>query len=328
MNCKYFTFILFIVFNLLFPDAYAALENTAILNKTADEGQTFNISDTSSIPVKICTDTIFAVEKQNEYVPKWYDMFKNLPGNWKRYYDETFTKDMIAPMVGMTVLTGALIVTDEDSWHTCRKWYERSSFVHKASDMFVYMGDGQFQFGLSAAFAAYGFAFNDYKALRTASQITEVILSAGAVVQVLKHLTGRESPIVKTETRGRWDFFPNQIEYHKHVPHFDAFPSGHICTATSTLVVIMENYPDAYWLKPFGYTVLGCIATGLVTTSIHWWSDIPLGVAIGYAFGKIVASPVDIPVNRDDDGKTKTSMNLLPTYSERNGFGLNMNVAF
>jgi hypothetical protein len=264
---------------------------------------------------------------QTEYVPKWYDMFKNIPGNWVKYYNKTFTKEMTPAIIGMTVLTGALIVSDEDSWKMSRRWYEGSKAVVKASDIFVFMGDGLFQFGLSAAFAAYGFTFSDPKALRTASQITEVILTAGGVIQVMKHLTGRESPIVRTVEGGRWDFFPNQIEYHKHVPHYDAFPSGHICTATATLVVIMENYPDVKWIKPLGYTLLGCISTGLITTSIHWWSDIPLGIAIGWSFGKIVANPLDIPIKKDDEEKTKTSLKILPSYSA-NGPGISLNLSF
>ena len=262
-----------------------------------------------------------------EFVPKWYDMFYNLPSNWVKYCNQTFTKEMVPAIIGMTVLTGAMIITDEESWKMSRRWYDGSNTVRKASDIFVFMGDGVFQFGLSAAFAAYGFTTNDSKALRTASQITEVILSAGAVIQVLKHVTGRESPIVRTVEGGKWDFFPNQIEYHKHVPHYDAFPSGHICTATATLVVIMENYPDAAWLKPVGYTLLGCISTALITTSIHWWSDIPLGIGIGWVFGKIAANPLSMHLSKDENEKPKTSLKILPTYSV-NGPGLSFNLSF
>src|SRR5664279_4126820 len=50
--------------------------------------------------------------------------------------------------------------------------------------------------GLAAAFAAYGFIAGDNRALRTGSQIVETILASGTVVQVLKHITGRESPFV------------------------------------------------------------------------------------------------------------------------------------
>lgn len=293
-----------------------------------DSTKTAAVTDAAVISIPSAEYKEAEPETAVEFVPKWYDMFKNLPTNWSRYYKQTFTKEMVPAIIGMTVLTGALVITDEESWKMTRRWYDGSNTVRKASDIFVFMGDGIFQFGLSAAFAAYGFAASDSKALRTASQITEVILSAGAVIQVLKHTTGRESPIVREYEGGRWSFFPNQIEYHKHVPHYDAFPSGHICTATATLVVIMENYPDVTWLKPVGYTLLGCISTALITTSIHWWSDIPLGIGIGWAFGKIAANPLGMSLSKDENNKPKASLKILPTYSSVNGPGVSFNLSF
>lgn len=319
-----FQLIIILFFTFLSVNSFA---NSA--DSTANTDTLLSCIKLDSSTVSTPEETILPAEQtvQKQFVPKWYDMFKNLPSNWKRYYDETFTTKMIPAIIGMTIVTGGMIISDEDSWKWSRRWYEGSNTVHKASDIFVFMGDGMFQFGLAAAFASYGFAFDDAKALRTASQVTEVILTAGGVIQVLKHLTGRESPIVRTIDGGKWDFFPNQIEYHKHVPHYDAFPSGHICTATATLVVIMENYPDVTWLKPVGYTLLGCISTALITTSIHWWSDIPLGIAIGYTFGKIAANPLSIPLSKEVDEKPKTSLKILPTYSI-NGPGVSFNLTF
>jgi membrane-associated phospholipid phosphatase len=119
--------------------------------------------------------------------------------------------------------------------------------------------------------------------------VTEVILAAGTVVQILKHSTGRESPFVATKPTGRWDFFPNQIEYHKKIPHYDAYPSGHVCTALATLTVIMENYPEATWLPYVGYPAVTWLAISMVGQGIHWVSDYPVSVAIGFGFGQIVS---------------------------------------
>ena len=166
------------------------------------------------------------------------------------------------------------------------------------------------QFGIAAAYALYGFAFNDDRAVRTASQITEVILASGGVVQLLKHLTGRESPFVATTPTGKWNFFPNQIEYAKHVPHYDAFPSGHIATALATLTVIAENYPEKPWIKWVGYPIIGSIAVGLVSTSIHWWSDIPLGMVIGYSFGMLVSHPEGNKEELHSSSALQTSLNF------------------
>src|SRR5206468_3831503 len=118
------------------------------------------------------------------------------------------------------------------------KEYARSESFRKFSDLAVNIGDGKYQFGLGLAFGAFGLITRDTTAIRTASQITEVILACGGVVQFLKHVTGRESPFVATTPTGRWALFPNQAEYAKHVPHYDAFPSGHLATALATLTVI------------------------------------------------------------------------------------------
>jgi membrane-associated phospholipid phosphatase len=191
----------------------------------------------------------------------------------------------------MTVLTVGLVAADNETWTFSRRWYTSSAPVHTVSDVFEYLGDGRPQFGLAAAFAAYGLAFKDQHSVRTGSQLVEAILACGLVVQVLKHLTGRESPFVSTVPGGRWDLFPNQIEYHKHVPRFDAFPSGHIATAMATVTVIAENYPTWTWVRPVGYSICGLIGISMANTGIHWYSDYPLGLFLGYAFGMIVAHP-------------------------------------
>ena len=228
---------------------------------------------------------------QEEYVPAWYSMFTNIPGNWARYARMTFREESVPAIIGMTVLTGGLIGTDEETYRLSDRWYNGSRAAKELSDLFEYMGDGRPQFGLAAGFALYGFAAGDRRALRTASQTVEAILSCGIVIQALKHLTGRESPLVSTRTGGRWLFFPNQIEYHKHVPHYDAYPSGHIATALATVTVVAENYPELTWVRPVGYVIVGFIGVSMANTGIHWYSDYPLGLALGYSFGMLAAHP-------------------------------------
>ncbi len=225
--------------------------------------------------------------------PGVFDMITNLPTDWYQFAKQNVTLSKAPLILGCAALTAALIVVDQPTWVPFKQAYQTSTPVQRLSDGLVFMGDGKFQFGLAGAFGIYGLlapkSSNAERALRTASQTSEVILACGAVVQLLKHITGRESPIVSTERNGQWRFFPNQIDYAKHVPHYDAFPSGHLATATATLLVITNNYPEVTWLRPFGYVVLGGIATSLVASSIHWWSDFPLGFALGYAFGTLIS---------------------------------------
>ncbi len=222
---------------------------------------------------------------------QWYDMFKNIPNDWVRYSSMTFTKDNIPAMIAMTAATAALIATDDPTYRISRELYEGNKAVRRASDIGVYIGDGLTHLGIAVGFATYGFAADDHRALRTASQVTETVLACGVVVQVLKHITGRESPIVASKPGGAWQFFPNQIEYHRRVPAFDAYPSGHVATALATFIVIAENYPELTWIKPVSYSLVGILALSMAGTGIHWYSDYPLGFALGYSFGMLAAHP-------------------------------------
>ncbi len=247
-----------------------------------------------------------------EPLPKWYSMVTNLPSDWLSYYKQEFTTENIPKYLGIAVLTAGLIMTDEKSWRESERFYNRTPFNKSFSDFFTEIGDGRTQFGLAIAFGAYGFIASDNRAIRTASQTVEAVLSAGAVVQVIKHLTGRESPFVETKTGGAWRFFPNQIDYHKHVPAYDAFPSGHIATSMAAFIVISENYPEIKWLEPASFVLAGFIGFGMANKGIHWYSDYPLGIALGYIFGKIVAHPSYLV--KSNNKNEKQSLSFLPYF--------------
>jgi len=271
------------------------------------------------------SDTL-AVDHDPEYLPTWYDMITRIPGDWVEYSKETFQGKNIPAFLGISAATAALVVVDRQWYWTEKDWYDESSTFRTFSNWMVFTGDGRFQFGLVGAFAAYGFVFSDARSLRTASETTEAILACGGIVQLLKHVTGRQSPFCSTKRTGKWDFFPNQIQYAKHTPAYDAFPSGHLATATTTLIVIADNYPEITWLKPIGYVALGAISSSLVAYGIHWWSDFPLAFVLGYSFGEIAAHPLGVTLgakNIDESPKLSFSPVLLP-----NGAGLGVSFSF
>jgi hypothetical protein len=241
--------------------------------------QKFLSSDSVSNNINILADTTPL---------SWKDPFTNMPGTWAAWYNREFRSEKIPLYMGIAVATAALIITDHETYVPVRKVYEQNYTFRKFSDYSEFMGQGWFQFGIAGAFAIHGFANDNSKSLQTASQTVEVILTCGAVIQILKHVTGRETPILASTPTGIWRFFPNQIEYTKHVPMYDAFPTGHLATATATLTVIMDNYPNQHWIPYIGFPAIGCIGLAMVGQGIHWWSDYPLGIAIGYSFAKVV----------------------------------------
>jgi hypothetical protein len=153
-----------------------------------------------------------------------------------------------------------------------------------------FIGDGWTHLFLSAGFFTYGLAGNNNRSLQTSTEILEGILASGTVVQVIKHMTGRQDPYMATEPGGKWQWFPNQTQYARHVPAYDAFPSGHLTAATAVFTIVKENYPEYRWIGPVGYTALGLLSYQMLNNGVHWASDYPLAIALGYGFGKVAVA--------------------------------------
>ncbi|HMK39109.1 MAG TPA: phosphatase PAP2 family protein [Bacteroidota bacterium] len=264
---------------------------------------------------------------KGEFLPSWHAAISNIPVDWLRFASIAFTPRYAPIMAATAGLTAALVATDNATWQRSHQWYTGSGTVKHLSDDVEFVGDGRPQFGLAAAFALYGFMAKDNRALRTGSQIVETILASGTVVQVLKHITGRESPFVSTRPGGRWDLFPNQIEYSKHVPHYDAFPSGHVTTALATVTVVVENYPEWWWARPVGYAAVVLLAVSMGNTGIHWYSDYPLAVVFGYSFGMIAAHPLETG-GLDAASKPGEPQFSVGPLLEPQGAGIVMSVSF
>ncbi len=277
--------------------------------------------DSTSVAVEKKDSSSVAIKPVYK-MPKWYEMITNIPGDWSKYFTLTFRENKIPLYLTVAATTAATIATDDKVWQVIRKNHDASSFARKFDELWTEVGDGRTQFGLAAVFGAYGLISDDARAVRTASQIVQAVLASGTVVQVLKHVTGRQTPNTTTSPTGKWVFFPNQIEYARHVSTYDAFPSGHVTTTLATVIVIAENYPEVWWIRPVGYVITGLVGWGMVGTGIHWYSDYPLALALGYTFGMIAAHPEGIPA--EIAGK---KINVMPTLID-NGFGISVGYSF
>lgn len=258
----------------------------------------------------------------------WYSMFTQLPNTWSRSAGISLKAESVPALASVGVLTFSLMRADDKTWRGTRRLYRTSTTFKDASDYAVVMGDGRLHIGIATAFAGYGWLFDDSKALSVASQTVEAFLATGIAVQVLKRVTGRESPsAATTHITGRWKFCPSTQQYDKHPPSYYAFPSGHISTTMATLTVIAENYPQERWIKPVGYTLVGALGVGLVAKGMHWYSDLPVGIALGYIFGKVAAHPSisDFVKGPNEKG---IDISVTPLVDERGGGGFHLAMAF
>ncbi|MGA7159755.1 MAG: phosphatase PAP2 family protein [Bacteroidota bacterium] len=292
--------------------------SSAILVSISSAGEPSRAADRNLISQSTQSDTTDALQPFPENPngrPLWYAMVTNVPGDWVKYCDITFRNDKIVQYSVIAAMTGILMAVDHPTYQTQKEWTKNSKTLDYWSGFFTDVGQGDAQLGLAAAYTVYGLAVDDNRSLRTASETVQALLAGGAVVQLIKHVTGRESPYTATSPTGIWRFFPNQFSYAKNTPNYDAFPTGHLCTSISTVVVIAENYPEMKWIRPVGYTIVAAIGVSMVNIGIHWYSDYPLGLALGYTFGMIAAHPEGYDVanfGKDNSDALTLQPTLMP----------------
>ena len=58
----------------------------------------------------------------------------------------------------------------------------------------------------------------------------------------------------------------------------------------ATITVFATNYPEIKWIRPVGHSLMGIIVFEMMATRVHWASDYPLALLIGYVVGKTAAN--------------------------------------
>ncbi len=252
------------------------------------------------------------INQKNEGQTTWHQMFTHLPSDYINFFQNSFSLNRVPFLLTVGALTGTFMLIDQRGWNYSNSVFKKSSTIHNISNFAVNFGDGRYQLSAAFLFAVSGAALQDKAALKTASNITEAVISTGLFVQVLKRMTGRQSPSAYTENGGDWDPFPSFKQYQKNQPAFYSFPSGHLSTATAVVTVIANNYPELKWIKPVGYSLLGLLSLSLVNESMHWYSDFPLAFFLGYTFGNIIA-PVR-KTNYSVAGSSNSTFFVSPSY--------------
>ena len=253
-------------------------------------------------------------------------MITNLPGDWAMCGERCIAPEGLRTMVGIGMLTGFLIAWDGSTYRFTRNGVERHAWARSGANVIEHAGNGGIHLGIAASFALGGLIADDSRALRTASQAVEGLLASGIIVQVLKHMTGRESPAEASADGGKWRFFPGLKTYNRNQARYYAFPSGHIATTMTTVTIIADNYPELGWIRPVGYTLVGLVGASLVGVRYHWYSDLPLGVAIGYTVGTIVAGR-DRQGSRTEGATVRSPLTLQPSVGPV-GAGVSLEYSF
>ena len=255
----------------------------------------------------------------------------------------SFQRDSVPVWFGLIVSTGLLYQYDADIYDSAmaqgRRWNIGNEDKTKtiisagpsapllrlpsdAGSIMYFLGDGWTHFGIAGAFAATGyFRAEAPRAWNTGLEIVHGIFLSTFFNQALKRSTGRESPNHRTtDKRGVWRPFPNQIAYGKNTPRYDAFPSGHVMTATVTFTVIRNEYPEyAPYIWPVQVLWTSALMFQMMNNGVHWASDYPLAIAMGWVMGKMSARlshpPTHEPTAAERE-KSEREWSFLPTFSE------------
>ncbi len=259
---------------------------------------------------------IFQLASQRYVYPKpgALTFIASIPKTFTGVFKESFQRKSITPWVWIAGSTLALWAVDQE---IANKTQQFSRYIHldysrkyvdvigfylgkKKIDIYqapdnlntgIYtVGEGMPALLLGAGLLVHGFVKNDYRSLSTASQLMQGLIAVGITTQLLKRMTGRESPFVATQDRGKWRPFPNLISYQNSVSHYDAFPSGHMATMMATTVILAHNYPEKKWIRPVGYSLMSIVGLAMINNGVHWASDYPLAIGIGYVFGKVTVN--------------------------------------
>ena len=262
--------------------------------------------------------------------PKQFRWLTHIPRDLGQYPGYAFKRDNIPTIAGLVVGSVALWVADQQITNSAQQFGRFMGLTAKSTQRtvvsvpfhigsvnlpfefnapdnlnstFYFIGDGWTHLTVATSFWVYGLIKKDNRAAQTASQLGTAILGSGLMVQTLKRLTGRQSPYVATKDRGEWHLFPSYDRYQHFVPNYDAFPTGHLATAMATVTVIAENYPEKKFVRPVGYGLMGLLGYAMLNNGVHWASDYPIGIALGYGMAKIAVR----------NGRTRVETNPAPT---------------
>lgn len=264
----------------------------------------------------------------------FWDMFTRIPQSLRVTADYSFSKGAIPAYVGIIGSTLFLYEYDEDiltGWQRQGRNWGLSNVDHTksfldigrievfrmptdAASLLYSLGDGWTHAFIAGGFLASGYLRDNNRAVNTGYELIQGMMLSTTVSQLFKRSFGRESPNQKTTYRGQWRPFPSLEAYQNRTAEYDAMPSGHIMTAMMTWTVIRENYPEYdRYLLPLQVIYLSALGFGMVNNGVHWVSDYPLGIGLGYVFGKGAASIAKKNERFDD---TKPGSTWFPSVSD------------
>jgi hypothetical protein len=257
-----------------------------------------------------------------------------IPATSKRTFKTSFSKESLPYWGAIVGSTAILYHYDEEIYADLQKrgrdWgignqdntkpivslgqQELVRFPSDTGSTLYFLGDGWTHAAIGGAFLGVGQITENNHTFNTGMMLWHGMVVSTIFNQTLKRSFGRESPEVSTHKRGSWRPFPSFNNYNSKTASYDAMPSGHVMTATLTFTIISERFPQYnHFTYPIGGLWVSALMFQMVNNGVHWASDYPLGIAMGYVIGKM---STQMGSKESEKSKSETSQwKFMPTFN-------------
>jgi membrane-associated phospholipid phosphatase len=144
------------------------------------------------------------------------------------------------------------------------------------------LGSGLYSLPALGILYGVGAIVKNDKARYTALKGVEAFVLAFISDQILKQLTHRHRPYQDDPPN------PNLWDGPFVLPGNTSFASGHAANAFAMATVVATAYSKTVWVPIVCYTFAGLTAASRVYQNDHWFSDVFIGSAIGFAIGRTI----------------------------------------
>jgi membrane-associated phospholipid phosphatase len=129
---------------------------------------------------------------------------------------------------------------------------------------------------LFSGFAAYSWLTGDVRSRKTAFEIAQAMLYAGATHKLISIAVGRARPYVNEGSKSFHPFSAFSLKQ-----DYQSLPGGH-CVIGFALSTVLSRNADPLWLKGLAYVPAALTFVSRVYQDRHWTSDDFFGAALGY----------------------------------------------
>lgn len=290
--------------------SFALVLNTTVIAQDSLINHTLESADSL---VQVKPGLSESISNSDYKKPAHFSFLTNIPGNVVGFTKQSFRKDNLPALAMLAASTGALLIFDQqitNSIQSLSRQYNIESKEHfspiiklkvngkqtnlgkmpkNINTAFYNLGQGSSVIFIAGGLFLKGKISKDNRALQTSNQLINSFIALGAGTQLLKYASGRENPSHASVSGGKWRPFPSWSDFQNDKARYDAFPSGHLATLMSAVTILGENYAEIKWIKPLGYTIAGLCGLAMINNGVHWASDFPLGIALGYGYGKYIS---------------------------------------